>query len=61
MPMEYIVPKLHIATFIDLTDCGTKVERMLQLLALEEDRFMVGFHQQVQKGMSRKTSYRQGT
>eukprot|EP00253_Pinus_taeda_P028598 PITA_28598 len=47
--MEYIVPSLNIATFIDMVDLNIMEERMAQLLSLEEDRFIAGFHQQVQK------------
>ena len=49
MPMEYIVPSLKIATLTDLEDEETVEERLLHLVELEEDRFVVGFHQQVQK------------
>ena len=49
MPMEYIVPNLKIATLTDLADEEIVEERLLHLLDLEEDRFVAGFHQQVQK------------
>jgi transposase InsO family protein len=49
MPMEYIVPILKIVALIDVADEETQNERLLNLLKLEEDRFVVGFHQQVQK------------
>ena len=49
MPMEYIVPSLKIAALTDLADKETVNERLLNLVELEEDRFVVGFHQQVQK------------
>ena len=49
MPMEYIVPSLHIVAFTRMTDCKALEERIVQLEKLEEDRFMVRFHQQVQK------------
>ena len=48
MPMEYIVPILKIATLTDLEDEQTVNERLLNLVKLEEDKFVVGFHQQVQ-------------
>ena len=44
MPM---VPSLRIEAFTDMGDPNIIEERMSQLLALEEDRFIVGFHQQV--------------
>lgn len=49
MPMEYIVPSLRIVVAIGMVDCGTLEERITQLEELEEERFLVGFHQQVQK------------
>lgn len=49
MPMEYIMPSLRIAVLTGMTDCVTLEERLVQLEELEEERFLVGFHQQVQK------------
>ena len=49
MPMEYILPNLRIAQITEMTDTDTVEERLAQLLALEEDRFIAGFHQKVQK------------
>ena len=49
MPMEYIIPSLKIAVLTDLENEKTVEERLLHLLELEEDRFVAGFHQQVQK------------
>ena len=49
IPMEYIVPSLKIATLTDMADEETVNERLLNLVELEEDRFVEGFHQQVQK------------
>ena len=49
MPMEYVVPSLRIAVLTDMEDEETVNERLLHLLGLEEDRFIAGFHQQVQK------------
>jgi transposase InsO family protein len=40
MPMEFILPSLHIATITDLSDSGTIEERLAQLVQLEEDRFV---------------------
>jgi len=48
MPMEYIVPSLRIIAVTNMADSGIMEERMEQLIALEEDRFIIGFHQQVQ-------------
>jgi hypothetical protein len=47
VPMEYLVPSLRIATFTGMDDSGIFHDRLAQLLELEEDRFIVGFHQQV--------------
>ena len=44
MPMEYIVPNLKIAAVTDLANEKIVEERLLHLLELEEDRFVVEFH-----------------
>eukprot|EP00253_Pinus_taeda_P008978 PITA_08978 len=49
MPMEYIVPSLHIAVLTGMMDHKALEERLTQLDGLEEEIFLVGFHQQVQK------------
>lgn len=49
IPMEFIVPSLRIAAFTEMDDFEAEAERMSQLLALDEDRFIVGFQQKVQK------------
>jgi hypothetical protein len=49
VPMEYLVPSLRIVSFTDMDDTGTVQERLAQFVELEEDRFIVGFHQQVHK------------
>jgi len=49
MPMEYIVPNLKIVAFTDMEDSNIMEERMAQLLALEDDKFITSFLQQVQK------------
>jgi hypothetical protein len=49
MPMEYIVPSLKITTLTDMVDEETTNERLLNLVELEEDKFVPRFHQQVQK------------
>ena len=40
MPMEYIVPSLKIAALTDMVDEETVNERLLNLVELEEDRFV---------------------
>ena len=47
--MEYIVPSLKIVALTDMEDEETVSGRLLNLVGLEEDLFVVGFHQQVQK------------
>jgi transposase InsO family protein len=49
VPMEYLVPSLRIVAFTDMDDPGVVQERLAQLVELEEDRFIVVFHQLVQK------------
>ena len=45
MPMQYIIPSLRVATLNDMVDEETLNERLLHLVGLEEDCFIVGFHQ----------------
>ena len=49
MPMEYIVPSLRIVVITGMTDRKALEERLAQLEELEEERFLIEFHQQVQK------------
>ena len=49
MPTEYIAPSLCITTLTGMVDREALEEWLVQLMELEEDRFLVGFHQQVQK------------
>lgn len=49
MIMEYIVPRLCIASFIGMAYCGALEEWIAQLTELQQDRFLAGFHQHVQK------------
>jgi hypothetical protein len=49
VPMEYLVPRLRIVTFTYMDDTDAIHERLSQLAELEEDRFITGFHQQIQK------------
>jgi hypothetical protein len=68
VPIEYLVPSLRIATFTDMDDTGDVQEILAQLVELEEDRFITGFHQQVQKEREKayhdrhikKKAFRQG-
>jgi uncharacterized protein (DUF1499 family) len=47
VPMEYLVLILRISSFIDMDDTSVVRERLSQLVELEEDKFITGFHQQV--------------
>ena len=49
MPMEYIVPILQIVVVTRMCDEWDIEERLDQLLQLEENRFIEGFHQRVEK------------
>jgi hypothetical protein len=53
--MEYLVPSLRIIAFKDMDDTSTIRESLVQLVKLEEDRFIAIFHQQVQKERERPT------
>jgi hypothetical protein len=44
MPMEFIVPSLHIVVLAELTYCGVMEKRLSELVELEEDLFFIGFH-----------------
>lgn len=44
IPMEYIVPSLRIVVVMEMEDQDIMEERLTQILELEEDRFLVGFH-----------------
>jgi hypothetical protein len=48
-PMEFFVLSLCITTMNDLTYSRVVEERLSQLLVLEEDQLITGFHQQVHK------------
>ena len=49
MPMEYIVPSLRIVATTGMADYELWKKSIVQLEGLEEERFLEGFHQQVQK------------
>jgi hypothetical protein len=49
VPMEFLVPNLHIEAITNMTERGTVKERINQLMEMEEDRILVGFHQEVHK------------
>jgi hypothetical protein len=47
--MEFIVPSQCIAMLTEHKDSGVVDKRLPDLVELEEDHFVMGFHQQVQK------------
>jgi hypothetical protein len=49
VPMEYLVPSLRIVAFTSMDNTGIVQDKLTQLIELEEDKFISGFHQQVQK------------
>eukprot|EP00253_Pinus_taeda_P004566 PITA_04566 len=49
MPMEYIMPSLRIEALTGMMGCEALEERLADLDELEEEIFLAGFHQQVQK------------
>jgi hypothetical protein len=44
VPLNYLSPSLHISKITNMTE-----ERLDQLMELEEDKILAGFHQEVQK------------
>ena len=49
MPMEYIAPSLRVVAITEMIDVDVVEERLLQLIHLEEERFVAVFHQNVEK------------
>jgi hypothetical protein len=47
VPLEFLVPSLHIATITLMIERGTIQERLNQLMKMEEEKILAGFHQQV--------------
>jgi hypothetical protein len=47
VPLEFLVPSLHVATITNMKERGAVQERLSQLMELEEDRILAGFHQEV--------------
>ena len=47
--MEYIAPSLRIVALTGMDDAEALEERIAQLVQIEEDHFIAGFHQQVAK------------
>ena len=49
VPLEYLIPSLHIPAIRNMKKRCTTQEILSQLMKIEEDMIMVGFHQEVQK------------
>jgi hypothetical protein len=49
VPLEFLVPIQCVAAITNMTKRGTIQERLSQLMELEEDIILAGFHQEVQK------------
>jgi hypothetical protein len=49
VPLEYLIPSLCISIIIDMIERGAKRKILAQLMELEEDWIIVGFHREVQK------------
>ena len=49
MPIEYIVSILQIVALIEMKDIDIVEERLAQLIQMEEECFIVGFHQNMEK------------
>ena len=47
VPLDYLIPSLCIVTITYMTKNGVVQEILSQLMDLEEDRIMAGFHQEV--------------
>ena len=48
MPMEYIVPSLRVVAIMEMENVDVVEERFLQLIHLEKERFVAGFHQNIE-------------
>ena len=49
MPMDYILQSPRIVMITEIINVGTVKEILLQLVQLEEERFVLGYHQNVEK------------
>jgi hypothetical protein len=44
VPLENLIPILCIATITNMKEIGSTQERLAELMELEEDNIVVGFH-----------------
>jgi hypothetical protein len=49
VPLQFLVPSLHVVAITNMTERGTMKERLNQLMEMEEDKILEIFHQEVQK------------
>jgi hypothetical protein len=47
VPLEVLVPSLCVASIKNMTERGAVQESLSQLMIMEEDRILAGFHQEV--------------
>ena len=44
VPLEFFIPSQHVAVITHMTERGAVQERLSQLMSMEEDRIIAGFH-----------------
>jgi hypothetical protein len=49
VPLNFLVPSMHVVVITNMTEEGIVQERLSQLLIMEEDRILAGFNQEVHK------------
>jgi hypothetical protein len=49
VPLDYLVPSVCIEAITNMTKEDVVHERLDQLMEIEEDRILAGFHQEVQR------------
>jgi hypothetical protein len=49
VPLEFLVPSLRVAVITNMTEQGTVQDKLNQMMIMEEDMILAGYHQQVQK------------
>jgi hypothetical protein len=49
VPLQFLAHSLRIAAITNMTERGAVQERLSQLMLMEEDRIIAGFHQELQK------------
>jgi hypothetical protein len=49
VPLEFMVPNLHVEAITNMIERGGAKERLVQLMEMEEEMILVAFHQEVHK------------